>query len=335
MRNGALAYSTFLGGSALEIPTGIAIGNAYAPGTCSDVYLSGLVLSTDFPTSTGAYAITLAGQQDGFLTWLRTDSLGPADLRYSTYWGGPHVDSLSALAVEDSGILTAVGSTSGGVLGTPGARVITSSPEDVVLLRLDPANRGTRDLHYLSFVSTAASFGEVAFAMDLARDGFVTMAGAVDGASFPTSPGSLQSGPGGSLDAFAMTFDPLPVGVARLGVSTQSAYCGSLWTQVAGDLSAVGSTMELVCNGVGSSLPGVCLVGGGHPGYALLDVMALVSPIHFAMPVCSDARGAWRAEVQVPPGLGASPTVYLQWVWLAAPFFPPAQLLCASHAVGF
>lgn len=95
----ALKYSTFLGGSN-TVGFGIqadAAGNAYvAGGTGSNL----------FPVSKGAFQVAFASgaQGEGFVSKLNPGGNGPADLVYSTFFGGSgtagHPDSINAIAVD-------------------------------------------------------------------------------------------------------------------------------------------------------------------------------------------------------------------------------------------
>lgn len=91
--NAALVYSTYLGGS------GDDRGLAIARDSAGHVYVTGRTLSTNFPTSSGAFDTTCGsdgncdfdGTQDfldAFVARLNPAAAGPASLIYSTYLGG-------------------------------------------------------------------------------------------------------------------------------------------------------------------------------------------------------------------------------------------------------
>ena len=80
----ALVYSTYLGGSNDDIGYGIAVD------TSGNAYVTGFTLSTNFPTTPGAYQTTFGGGDfDAFVTKL--NPTGTA-LVYSTYLGGTGID---------------------------------------------------------------------------------------------------------------------------------------------------------------------------------------------------------------------------------------------------
>jgi hypothetical protein len=90
----ALAYSTYLGGSAFDAARGIAIDSAgYA-------YVVGVTQSTDFPTTPGAVQMMFNGGLDAFVTTL--DPTGSA-LVHATYLGGSASDEGSRIAVDTAG----------------------------------------------------------------------------------------------------------------------------------------------------------------------------------------------------------------------------------------
>ncbi|MFO0981483.1 MAG: SBBP repeat-containing protein [Planctomycetota bacterium] len=108
-----LVYSTFLGGSSPDWSNGIAVDSAGA------VYVTGDTYSTDLPTTPGAFATTFNDVYDAFVT--RVNTSGKA-LLYSTFLGGSHEDSASAIATDSAGAAYVTGSTfSTDFPTTPGA----------------------------------------------------------------------------------------------------------------------------------------------------------------------------------------------------------------------
>lgn len=90
---GGLVYATYLGGSAIDIPGGIAIDNA------GSVYVTGLTQSSNFPLRNPFQAV-FGGLQDIFIA-----KLNPAgsDLVYSTFLGGAQSEGGSGIKVDSSG----------------------------------------------------------------------------------------------------------------------------------------------------------------------------------------------------------------------------------------
>ncbi|HVN52769.1 MAG TPA: SBBP repeat-containing protein, partial [Anaerolineaceae bacterium] len=101
--NGAdsLVYSTFLGGSAVEY------GSAIALGAGGEAVVSGQTFSTDFPTKKPVQA-ALKGSGDAFIARLNAAGDG---LVYSTYLGGSKEDKAYSVALSSKGIAYVTGTT--------------------------------------------------------------------------------------------------------------------------------------------------------------------------------------------------------------------------------
>ncbi len=104
----SLVYATFLGGSAPDQARAIAVDHS------DNVYVTGLATSTDFPTTSGAYATTCpsaeSGCSAGFLTEFALSKTG-SSLLYSTYLGGSSEDEGFAIAVDGDGDAYLAGQT--------------------------------------------------------------------------------------------------------------------------------------------------------------------------------------------------------------------------------
>jgi hypothetical protein len=197
----SLVYGTYLGGTGEDRGTGIAIdanGNAYITGSTS---------STDFPTTTGAFAETNAGgASDVFAFKLSAD--GTTKL-YSTYLGGDGKDSGNGIAVDAAGSAFITGTTdsvglpfSAGAFDTYGGGL---SDALIVKLSADGTN-----LVYGSYLGGAGEDRGNDLAIDTTGAAFVT--GDTSSPNFPTTPGAFQTiYSGGSLvskpDAFIVKFN--------------------------------------------------------------------------------------------------------------------------------
>jgi hypothetical protein len=87
----ALIGSTFLGGGDHDRARDVAFG------TDAFVYVAGMTLSINFPTTGGAFDQTHNGGADGFVSRL---NLNMSALSYSTFVGGSQSDGFQALALE-------------------------------------------------------------------------------------------------------------------------------------------------------------------------------------------------------------------------------------------
>jgi len=91
--SGSLLYSTYLGGS------GVDVGNAIAVDSSGAAYVAGYTFSTDFPV-VGGFQTALGGVCDAFMA-----KLSPAgvSLVYATYLGGSGSDTATGVAIDANG----------------------------------------------------------------------------------------------------------------------------------------------------------------------------------------------------------------------------------------
>src|SRR5204862_5567057 len=90
-----LLYSTYLGGS------GDDFGRSVAVDAFGNAYVTGQTISTNFPTTAGAFQTAFGGGGDAFVTKL--NPTGSAPLVYSTYLGGSGLDVGFGIAVNTAG----------------------------------------------------------------------------------------------------------------------------------------------------------------------------------------------------------------------------------------
>ena len=99
--NGALVYSTYLGGSGDDFGNGIAVDSV------ANAYVVGITTSADFPTA-NALQGTYAGDEDTFVTKINA---GGSAFVYSTYLGGSDYDWGEGVAVDSLGNACVTGGT--------------------------------------------------------------------------------------------------------------------------------------------------------------------------------------------------------------------------------
>jgi len=99
-----LVYSTFLGGTNDDRGYGIVID------TAGNAYITGRTLSSNFPTTEGAYDRTYNGASyyDAFVTKLNSSG---SKLVYSTYLGGSYNDYGNGIAIDAAGNIYITGQT--------------------------------------------------------------------------------------------------------------------------------------------------------------------------------------------------------------------------------
>jgi len=107
----SLIYSTYLGGSSEEgghdgnniLNFGISIDSQ------GNVYVAGTTMSTDFPTTLGAFQTSKKGGSDAFVSKINTNG---TSLLYSTYLGGSSYESIDGIVTDSQGNAYITGTTS-------------------------------------------------------------------------------------------------------------------------------------------------------------------------------------------------------------------------------
>ncbi|GAA0341645.1 SBBP repeat-containing protein [Actinoallomurus spadix] len=193
--DGALIYSTYLGGTGSELGYEIAVGSS------GNAYVTGVTDSTDFPTTAGAFQTTFrGGYTDAFVT-----ALGPTGgaLVYSTYLGGARDDQGDGIAVDASGDAFVTGATdSRNFPATTGALqpAYGGGGSDAYVTEFDPA--GSAPVHSTYIGGTAYDEGD-GIAVDASGSPYLT--GVTDSRNFPRTSGAFQTAYGGGIaDAFVL-----------------------------------------------------------------------------------------------------------------------------------
>jgi streptogramin lyase/uncharacterized protein YegL len=187
----SLEFSTFLGGTAWDKATAVAVdagGRAYA---------GGYGYSDDFPTTPGAFDRSQNGNRDGFVARLNSTGSG---LEYGSYLGGTNGDWVHAIAVDPGNRLTAAGWTESSDFPTaPGAFDAShNGSADAYVVRLDAAGGALQAGTFLGGPGWDGAFG---VAVDEAGRASVT--GETGSSAFPTTPGAFDRSFNGGTDAFA------------------------------------------------------------------------------------------------------------------------------------
>jgi len=193
--DGALVYSTYLGGNYLDVATAIAVD---AQGSA---YVTGWTGSVDFPL-VNALDPTYNGSWDAFVAKLAPDG---QSLVYSTYLGGTGEENADAIAVDASGSAYLTGETQSTDLPLVNAfQTQLGGSEDAFVAKLSPAGDA---LVYSTYLGGALG-GETGLgvAVDAAGEAHVT--GWTTAGDFPTA-NAFQRSLRGIWDVF----------VAKLGAA--------------------------------------------------------------------------------------------------------------------
>ncbi|GAB4388797.1 MAG: SBBP repeat-containing protein [Thermodesulfovibrionales bacterium] len=184
-----LIASTFLGGGTADRARSIAIG-------VGGVFVAGETLSSNFPTTTGAYDETANGALDAFVSNFQSDL---SALRASTLLGGGVDDSAYAVALDSAGNVFVAGETaSPNFPATTGAHDTSHNGAlDAFVTRLN---------NTLSQAAASTFLGggvdDTAYAVRPDGAGSVYVAGGTASTDFPTTAGAYDRVHGGDSDAF-------------------------------------------------------------------------------------------------------------------------------------
>ena len=183
----AFSYSTYLGGTARDEPTSIAVDGD------GSAYVSGVTESSDFDT-VGEVQGDGAGP-DGFVS--KVDPTGSA-LAYSTYLGGDGLDVMLDIAVDSDGVAWVAGHSASSDFPAVEPVEGDSGDLDAVLLALEPTGSALR-FSTLFGGTGIDSFSGIALAGDAAY-----LAGFSTSADFDRVGG--VEGPSGGSDAVITKF---------------------------------------------------------------------------------------------------------------------------------
>lgn len=223
---GAIVYSTFLGGSGAD--EGYAIA-ADAPG---NAYVTGVTFSTDFPT-VGPFQAAAGGKQDAFIA--KINPLGSA-LVYSSYLGGNQDDFAQAIAVSAAGNAYLTGTTFSANFPTSAPlQAALNGTSDVFVSSFSAAGNA---LVYSTFLGGSGQESGHGVAVDSNGNAFVV--GSTGSNNFPRALPLQSTFGGGSLDAFVSKFNT--AGSALI----YSTYLGGVFTDEAQAVATNASGMATV-----------------------------------------------------------------------------------------
>jgi hypothetical protein len=192
-----LIYSTYLGGTDVEAAYGIAVDS-------TGIYITGVTLSTDFPTSSNAVQSVTAGGHDAFITKL---DINGGSIVYSTYLGGERTDEGRGIVIAPTGRVYVTGWTSSGGFPSVGNAYQAQSQGggDIFIAGLD-LSLGAGALVYSSYLGGGGDDEPRKLALD--ASGSLLLTGFTLSTNFPTTSGAYQPTQGGIGNAFVVKFDP-------------------------------------------------------------------------------------------------------------------------------
>jgi len=194
----SLLYSTYLGGSGNEFG-----GFEVALDAAGGVYLTGRTDSTNFPVTQGAFQPSKSVGDDLFITRLKPEGKGAADLAYSTFFGGQGEDRGIGLTLgKDESVYVTGYTTSSDFPVTKSA--LQSKPagdRDFFVSKLNLQKSGTGALVYSTLIGGSAMDVGWDIAVDAVGNAYVT--GETRSTDLPITAGAFQSAIGGVSDAFS------------------------------------------------------------------------------------------------------------------------------------
>ena len=190
----ALVYSTYLGGSAADNSSAIAVDSA------GSAYVTGFTDSTNFPVSKALQG-NRRGSLDAFVAKLNPTGMA---LVYSTYLGGSGEDLGAGIAIDTAGNAYLTGVTTSPDF--PLANALDASlggPADAFLAKLNSEGAA---LVYTTYLGGGGADAAGSIAVDSAGSSYVV--GTTTSTDFPTSSAVQSTSGGGISDAFATKLDP-------------------------------------------------------------------------------------------------------------------------------
>ena len=202
-----LAYSTFLGGNDQEEARRVVLDAS------GRVIVTGYTLSTNFPVTSNAVQSQYGGNTDVFVSILNPANFsnGPAQLAYSTYFGGSNADVPFDLKIDASGNLYIAGLTESPGLPATGnaAQAAYDNTMDAFALELNPATSGPAGIRYFTYLGSDGL--QTAYGIDFdTTNSIIYLTGFTSGPIFDALGGPAKSTSSGDPDAFV------------IGISTQA-----------------------------------------------------------------------------------------------------------------
>jgi uncharacterized repeat protein (TIGR01451 family) len=197
-----LIYSTYLGGTADDVGSGIAVDSG------GNAYVTGFTNSADFPIPTGItpFQSTYMGLTDAFVSKLNNPAAGSSvGFTYGSFLGGTDKDAGYAIAVDTLQGARVTGETQSADFPVQNAITGTSygGGIDAFVARLDTASTKS----FSSFLGGGGSDSGTGIAIDASSATYV--AGETSSVNFPTAnpfQGGLNGGTG--TDAFVSKVGP-------------------------------------------------------------------------------------------------------------------------------
>jgi hypothetical protein len=187
--SGAIAFSTYLGGSSTDYGYG-----GIAVDSFGNIYAAGTTRSTNFPRMNALQQV-LGGGYDAYVSKLNPTGTG---LVFSTYLGGSGDDVAYGIAVDAPGNVYLTGETFSS--NFPLSNAFQTSRRGTSDAFITKINASGTTLGYSTYYGGNNVDGGTAVAVNSCGEPYVI--GATDSNDFPTTTSSAQTSHGGARDAF-------------------------------------------------------------------------------------------------------------------------------------
>ncbi len=194
-----VTFSTYLGGSADEFGSDLAIGSD------GSIYVAGVTASKDFPVVNANQATlptTQSGGSSGFLSRLKPDGSG---LMFSTYFGGSGTDFFDKIAVGSDGSAYLIGITRSANFPVKGPFETGATPSNSTFVGFVTKFSATGSVVYASLMG----FGnEQMGGITVDASGNAYVVGETPSSKFPVTAGAFMTTPPGPTPGFVSKINP-------------------------------------------------------------------------------------------------------------------------------
>ncbi|HEY6352370.1 MAG TPA: SBBP repeat-containing protein [Candidatus Angelobacter sp.] len=260
---GSLIYSTFLGGSAIDL------AHAVAADSEGNAYVGGVTGSTNFPLTPGSLQTTFTGTGDAFISKLNPSG---SALIYSTLLAGNNTSRVRAMAVDGSGNVYVTGMTDSGDFPTacPTQPLGGGGTFDAFVSVLNQSGSG---LLFSTFVGGDSQDIGLGIALDAPSSPSIYITGETNSTNFPTENPLQSVFQGGDLDAFVTKITPTSVAATTTSLTSllNPAIVGQKVTftaNVAPACGSVGAPAGSVTFSDGTNTLGTATLASGQAGFS-------------------------------------------------------------------
>lgn len=223
-----LVFCSYLGGQGTDIGRGIAVASD------NTVWVAGATYSHNFPHKGNSYKSTYNNFGDAFFAHINP-SAGSSGLEYSSYLGANNYEEATSLLLDLEGRVVISGWTlSSNFPVTADALQTTYAGNTDAFVSIFDPTKSDRASQLVYSTYFGGNGGDVPTDMKLDSAGNLYLSGYTLSPGLPTTENAVQKAWDGSMDAFALRFNPATAGAAAINYLT---YLGSDGLQVANGIA--------------------------------------------------------------------------------------------------